>query len=674
MPATWAPLSQMPPSAHVTESVSAVPSPAAIPSLTGPADPNSESFHLLFTNNPQPLWVFDLETLRFLEVNDAAVACYGYSREEFLGMRITDIRPPEDVPRVLAEVAANRVAESKGGQWQHVLKNGQVIEVEVSALTLQFAGRPAKLALVRDVTEQKKAENALREAERKYRLIFEEAVVGIFQSTPEGRFLSANPAMARTLGYHSPQDLMDSITNIQEQFYVDSARRSEFKRLIREQGSVQSFEIEVYRKDRTRMWISTNVRAVVHGGDTVRYEGTFEDITDRKRLEDQFRQSQKMEAVGRLAGGVAHDFNNALGVITGYSDLLQMRLAPNDPLRKYVDEIAKAGHRAGSLTRQLLAFSRKQVIQPVMLDLNTVVDDMSKMLQRLIGEDIEIKFSRDLRLPSIKADPGQIEQILMNLAVNARDAMSLGGKVFIETSVAELDEAYVRQHAYVRPGEYVLLSFSDTGCGMDKETQAHIFEPFFTTKEPGKGTGLGLSTVYGIVKQNGGFIWVYSEANKGTTFKIYFPRAEGASDSCRKERDANTVPRGSETILVVEDEEPLRQLARTCLEAGGYKVLCTPEAKAAIEVAQQYPDPIHLLLTDVIMPGLNGRDLANVVVALRPEIKVLFMSGYTNDLIAQYGVLDPGTLLVEKPFTLHMLLDKVDLAIHPKAAKKAAGA
>ena len=620
------------------------------------------------------MWVYDLETLQFLEVNDSAVAHYGYSRKEFLAMTIAEIRPAEDIPRLRQDIEKAASGDENRGQWKHIRKDGKVIDVEVSALTLQFAGRRARLVVIQDITEHKQAEAALSQAERKYRQIFEDAMVGIFQSTPNGRLLSANPAMARILGYPSPQELIDSIANIQEQFYVEPSRRAEFVRLLATQSVVYGFETEVYRKDRSRMWISVNARAVDSSAGTVRYEGTFEDITERKRLEEQFRQSQKMEAVGRLAGGVAHDFNNALGVITGYSELLQMHLASDDPTRKYVDEIAKAGHRAASLTRQLLAFSRKQVIQPVPLDLNAVVDDMSKMLQRLIGEDIEIRFSRDPNLGTIKADPGQIEQILMNLAVNARDAMTRGGKLFIETSNSELDEPYTRQHAFVKPGRYVLLSVSDTGCGMDKETQAHIFEPFFTTKEPGKGTGLGLSTVYGIVKQNAGFVWVYSEPAKGAIFKIYFPRAAGAEEGLAAQPSSDATPRGSETILLVEDEEPLRQLARTCLETGGYKVLCATDAENALELARQYPAAIHLLLTDVIMPGLNGRDLAKRMASLRPEIKVLFMSGYTNDLIAQYGALDPGTYLVEKPFTLHILLHKVDQAIHSRAARKSTSA
>ena len=303
------------------------------------------------------------------------------------------------------------------------------------------------------------------------------------------------------------------------------------------------------------------------------------------------------------------------------------------------------------------------MIQPEVLDLNVIVGEMDKMLRRLIGEDIQITFSREPRLAPIKADHGQIEQILMNLAVNARDAMPQGGKLFIHTSNVDLDETYSRQHAYVKEGRYVMVSLSDTGCGMDKQTQAKVFEPFFTTKEPGKGTGLGLSTVYGIVKQNGGYIWVYSEIGKGATFRIYFPRAEGAEHRAQEQLAPPLPPNGTETVLLVEDEDPLRQLARTCLETGGYKVLSVPDARAALELINDSREPIDLLLTDVVMPGMSGRELADMVCKLRPGIKVLFMSGYTNDLIAQYGVLEAGTLLLEKPFTLYSLLDKVNSAL-----------
>jgi two-component system cell cycle sensor histidine kinase/response regulator CckA len=502
---------------------------------------NEASFRLLFMNNPQPMWVYDLENLQILEVNEAASRHYGYSRGEFLGMRIADIRPKEDVPRLMQEVAQVRSRWQYSGEWRHLLKDGRSIDVSIRSHTLEFRGRKAALVVVHDITQQKRSEEALKEAEQKYRRIFEKAIIGIFQSTPLGRFTSVNQSLAKMLGYDSPADLMETVQDIEQHFYVDCKRRQEFKRLLEEHDVLQGFEIEVYRKDRTRMWISANVRTVRENAQITSYEGSLEDISQRKLLEEQFRQSQKMEAVGRLAGGVAHDFNNAIGVITGYSELLQLRLPPGDALHKYADEIAKAGQRAASLTRQLLAFSRKQVIQPEVLDLNVIVGEMDKMLRRLIGEDIQITFSREPRLAPIKADPGQIEQILMNLAVNARDAMPQGGKLFIHTSNVDLDETYSRQHAYVKEGGYVMLSFSDTGCGMDKPTQAKVFEPFFTTKEPGKGTGLGLSTVYGIVKQNGGYLWVYSELGKGATFRIYFPRAEGAEHR-REEQAAPALP------------------------------------------------------------------------------------------------------------------------------------
>ena len=618
------------------------------------------------------MWVYDLETLKLLEVNEAATQHYGYSRHEFLRMNIADIRPKQDLPRLLEDVAHVRTHRQYSGQWRHRLKDGRIIDVRVNSHTLKFCGRKAALVVIHDITQQERNQEALKEAEQKYRHLFEKAVVGIFQSTPLGRFTSVNDSLARMLGYDSPADVIETIHDIEKQFYVDSNRRQEFKHLLENNDLLEGFEIEVYRKDRTKMWISASVRAIRESGGVVSYEGSLEDISRRKLLEEQFQQSQKMEAIGRLAGGVAHDFNNAIGVITGYSELLQLRLSPTDPLHKYADEIAKAGQRAASLTRQLLAFSRKQVIQPQVLDLDTIVGEMDKMLCRLIGEDIQITFSHEPGLAPIKADLGQIEQILMNLAINARDAMPQGGKLFIHTANVDLDETYSRQHAYVKEGRYVMLSFSDTGCGMDKLTQAKIFDPFFTTKEAGKGTGLGLSTVYGIVKQNGGYIWVYSELAKGATFRIYFPRTAGVEHGREADEIQPLPPHGTETILLVEDEDPLRQLARTCLETGGYKVLSVPDAKAALELMEQNPETIDLLLTDVIMPGMSGRELANIVCKRRPGIKVLFMSGYTNDLIAQYGVLEAGTLLLEKPFTLYSLLDKVDSALQTTARAAAA--
>jgi two-component system cell cycle sensor histidine kinase/response regulator CckA len=630
-------------------------------------------FRLLFMNNPQPMWVFDTQTNRFLEVNRAAVTHYGYSRDEFLKMRITDIRPPEDVPRLLEDAAQARNGLRHAGCWRHRLKDGRIIDVEITSDSLSFAGKNAVLVVAQDVTERKRAEEALRNTEEKYRSMVENAVGGIYQTTPEGRFLSVNPALANMLGYDSPQELVDSITDIAQQLYVDSKRREEMKHLLQQQGELRDFEFQLYRKDGSQIWVSTNIRAIARDGAVLRYEGMIEDITKRKLLEAQLLQAQKMEAVGLLAGGVAHDFNNAISVITGYTGLLQMRFPVGDPASHYLEEISKAANRAATLTRQLLAFSRKQVIQPVTLDLNSVISDMEKMLRRLIGEDVEIVITRDPDLGRVKADPGQVEQILMNLAVNARDAMPHGGKLIVETANVELDETYVRRHAYFKAGPYVTLSFSDTGYGMDKETQARIFEPFFTTKEAGRGTGLGLSTVYGIVKQNNGYIRVYSEPGKGTTFKIYLPPVHGAVQVPLYAQAPEVLPRGSGTVLLVEDEDALRTLARNSLESHGYSVLEAANGDGAIAVAEGHPGSIELLLTDVIMPGMSGRELANRLVGIRPEIRLLYMSGYANDLVARLGALDPETMLLEKPFTLRSLLTKVQQALQTAPKTKAVG-
>jgi PAS domain S-box-containing protein len=475
--------------------------------------------------------------------------------------------------------------------------------------------------------------------------------------------------MANMLGYDSPQDLVASISDISRQVYVDSKSREQFERIASEQGVATNFECQAYRKDGSKMWVCANVRAISKNGVVVRYEGMNEDVTQRKVLEDQLRQAQKMEAVGQLAGGIAHDFNNTLSIITGYSDLLQMKLPLGDPAHKHAKEITKAGHRAAALIRQLLAFSRKQVIQPVVLDLNAATREFEKMMHHLIAEDIEITFKRSPDLGRVKMDPGQVEQILMNLAVNARDAMPRGGRLCIETANVELDETYAHQNVNVSPGPYVMLSVSDTGCGMDEKTQLHIFEPFFTTKEAGKGTGLGLSTVYGIVKQNVGHIRAYSALGKGTTFRLYLPRLDDAAKLSLPPLAVETIRLGTETILVVEDEEPLRMLARICLESNGYSVLDAPNAAAALELAKKHGGRIDLLLTDVVMPGMSGRDLAKRLTAQR-GVKVLYMSGYNNDLIDHHGILDRDTVLLEKPFTLTELLAQVSKVLHtPRPAE-----
>ena len=375
--------------------------------------------------------------------------------------------------------------------------------------------------------------------------------------------------------------------------------------------------------------------------------------------EKQLLQSQKLEAVGRLAGGISHDFNNLLTVILGYSDISRRNLREGDPLRRNLDEIIKASERAASLTRQLLAFSRKQVMQPKVFDLNTVVTDLEKMLRRMIGEDIELRVSPQQDLGNIKADPVQLEQVIMNLAVNARDAMPKGGKLSIETTNVYLDESYAREHVSVLPGNYVMLAISDTGCGMDQATRQRIFEPFFTTKESGKGTGLGLSMVYGIVKQSGGNIWVYSEKGRGTTFKIYFPRVTAEAEEYRRVTESYEVPKGSETILLVEDAELVRTLAKQVLETAGYRVLEADSADAAIRMCEANGKKIDLLLTDVVMPGMSGNDMSRVLLKKHPNMPVLYMSGYTDDAIVQHGVLEAGINFIEKPFSPGALAMKV---------------
>jgi len=629
---------------------------------------SEERFRLAFEKGPLGIMMVGLDH-RFIRVNDAFCKMTGYSERALRGIRVSDITHPEDVERDASlshKILAGEIAECK---WEkrYLRKDGRVFWAELAVnLIRDLAGQPLyALGIAADISERKEAEGALRQAEAKYRAIFEDALVGIYQSTPQGRFLTVNPTLASICGYESPNQQIAETTDLAQDWYVHSDRREEFKRLITANGAVSNFEFEAYRKDGTKIWLLQNARAVRDTqGEVQFYEGTVHDITERKLLEEQLRQAQKMEAVGRLAGGVAHDFNNALSVINGYSELLQLALPTEVTLRKQAEEIQKAGQRAATLTRQLLTFSRKQTIQPVALDLNCVVTDIEKMLRRLIGEDIDLSIGRDNNLKRVKADRGQMEQVLMNLAVNARDAMPQGGKLSIETANAELDEIYVRQHPYAKAGQYVMLSVSDSGCGMDKETQSHIFEPFFTTKELGKGTGLGLSTVYGIVKQSEGCISVYSELAKGTTFKIFLPQAtNGSAKQTELTRTPMAFLSGKETILLVEDDDSLRELTRNCLQSRGYTVIEARDGKTALDLSRQHGGAFDLLLTDVIMPGISGAELAQNLAKLRPETKVLFMSGYPDDLISHHGILNSGTMLLEKPFDLNSLLMKIRIVL-----------
>ncbi len=625
----------------------------------------------------------------------------------------------------------------------------------------------------------------LRLAEQKYRSIFENALEGIFQTSPEGRLLNANPSMARILGFDPSTDPLTSIMDVSQQFYVHPERRLEFLQLLKEGKTVTGFQVQLYRKDRSKVWVSIYARPILsesgelrmvegiveditqrkiaetaleesearmrsvldnleigvvlisrgmkvmvmnkymrdlypdvdpeqhpvchqvlnpgHGSTceycpTLRtfedgrvYETTMqaqhgktvreyrivsspvlnasgevtaaievvEDITDQLSLQSQLRQSQKMEAVGRLAGGVAHDFNNLLSIILGYGEIMLLDLSNNHPHHGQLEQIIRAGERARNLTGQLLAFSRKQVLEMNPVDVNTVVAGFERLLRRVIGEDIALELVLASGPCAVMADTGQLEQVFMNLAVNARDAMPDGGTLRIKTALVDLDEAYVAGKPEISPGKYVRVSVSDTGCGMDQETLERIFEPFFTTKGQGKGTGLGLATSYGIIKQHEGSIWVYSEPGKGTTFHVYLPLFKATAVSQPKKAPEPVNLKGWETILLAEDNDQVRKLALDILERQGYNVISASSGDEALAIMRDHTGPLHLLLTDVVMPGMNGRDLYERISHQLPDLKVIYMSGYTEDVIADRGVLNEGVHFIQKPFSLLSLAVKV---------------
>jgi PAS domain S-box-containing protein len=520
------------------------------------------------------------------------------------------------------------------------------------------------LATVRATLELAARGRAIKEAEDRYRSLFDHVPVGLYRTTPEGQILDANPTFVQMLGYPSREELL--AINAAE-LYLVSGAREHWRRAMSPDGLIRNFEVRLRRRDGQAIWVRESTRAIPDAEGRLQYfEGALEDITEHKRTEEALRQSQaqllhaqKLEAVGRLAGGIAHDFNNLLMVISGYSDLLAERVRADPELRHDVDEVVRAAERAAALTQQLLAFSRRQMMQPRVLDLNHVVADTHKMLRRLIGEDVELRLVTGAAVGRVLADPGQLEQVILNLAINARDAMPQGGCLTLETANVELDEAYAQSHLMVQPGLYVMLAVTDTGCGMEPEVKARIFEPFFTTKEQGRGSGLGLSTVYGIVQQSGGCVWVYSEPGLGTTFKIYLPRIDEALSP--QEVRASSAPRArdAETVLVVEDEEKVRVLVREMLEELGYNVLEAPGGAEALRLCSQWQGPIDVLLTDVVMPGMGGVELARQATAHRPRLKIVFMSGYTGGSAAPDVDLQEGTAFLEKPFSYVRLAEKL---------------
>ncbi|MDQ2856406.1 MAG: PAS domain S-box protein, partial [Acidobacteriota bacterium] len=512
-----------------------------------------------------------------------------------------------------------------------------------------------------EITERKRAEQALQKSEERYRELVENAHDIIYEHDLDGNYTSINKAGERITGYSREETLHLNLKEIIVPEFLEKAQEMVRRKLAGEM--ITAYELETLAKDRRRISLEVNSRLVFQNGVPTGVQGIARDVTERKQLEEQLRQSQKLEAVGQLAGGVAHDFNNLLTVISGYSDLLLRKLPADSSLSAHASEIKKAGDRASGLTRQLLAFSRKQILQPKVLDLNTVVSDLDRMLRRLIGEDVDLLTITEPELGQVKADPGQIEQVVVNLVVNARDAMTTGGKVTIETANARLTADYVHQHVQCVPGAYVMLAISDNGSGIDPAIRDRIFEPFFSTKGAGKGTGLGLSTVYGIVKQSGGHIWVYSEANMGTTFKIYLPRVDEDIKEGADPGEIAAALGGKETILLVEDEAQVRGIVQQILESLGYCVMTAENGEQAMTVASAHAGDIDLVITDVVMPQMGGRELAERLGTLRRNLRVVFMSGYTDDAIVRHGLMDDRLIFIQKPFTADALARKVRMTL-----------
>lgn len=618
-----------------------------------------DKYRLLFDSSPLPMWVFDRNTLAFLAVNEAAIRHYGYSRQEFFRMTVIDIRPEEEVERLLKRVSQPGRGLQEVETWRHRKKDGSIIDVEITAHDIEFEGRDAELILAHDITQRKRAEERLLHSEEKFSKVFRSSPFGITITTElEARYIDANPAFLNMLGYGREDVIGRSATELN--IWADPEKRDHWLQQLNGSQELQLIEVRFRAR-------SGDLRLAQIAGQRIQFENTncilsiIQDVTETKRLEKQFLQAQKMEAIGQLTAGIAHDFNNLLNVIIGYSELSKDHV--EGKVRSHLDHIKTAGQRAAVLIRQLLAFSRQQVLQPRVLNLNQVVNNISMILRRVIGEDIGLVFRQAEPLNSVNVDPGQMEQVLMNLAVNARDAMPEGGKIFIETANVDLDENYARLRRPIKPGRYVLLSVSDSGVGMDPATLSRIFEPFFTTKSSTGGTGLGLSTVYGIVQQSGGQILAYSELFVGTTFKIYLPIVEQPAEALVPSKAQDAFPAGTETILLVEDDEPVRSLIVSLLQERGYTVLEADNAAAAITITQQHQGKIDLLLSDVIMPGMSGPDMAIEMRAYRRDFKIVYMSGYAGDVIAHQGVLDPAVTLLPKPFTRASLLNLVRVAL-----------
>jgi PAS domain S-box-containing protein len=626
---------------------------------------SEERYRLLAENVGDVIALFDMD-LKLTYISPSVEQLRGFTPQEVMNRNLLENVAPschEFVMRVFQEEMALELSghgdptRSRTVEIELLRKDGGTVWTEARITGVRDASGQATgfIAVSRDITERRRVEEALRETSRTLETLIDASPLALIGLDPGGRVTVWNKAATQLFGWSAQEVLGQPLPTIPDD------RRAEFEGVVSKnrQGNSAVYETKRRRKDESIIDVlSSNARLVDAQGQLLGTLAVLVDLTERKQLEEQLRQAVKMEGIGRLAGGIAHDFNNLLTVIGGRSHLLIEQLPAGHAMRRDLLLIQQTGSRAAGLTRQLLAFSRKQTLEPAVLDFNKVVSDMQKLLERVLGEDVDLILDLDRSAGRVTADPGQLEQVILNMAVNARDAMPEGGQLTLQTGDIELDEAYARQHPDVEPGRYVALAITDTGIGMDAATMARIFEPFFTTKEVGKGTGLGLATAYGIVKQSGGQIGVSSERGHGTTFRIYLPKTDSAESALGESAEPPPKP-GNEIILLAEDDTNLRALTRDVLQGLGYRVLESQDVEDALRIAQRRGETIQLLITDVVMPHMNGRALAEAIKATQPQVKVLYMTGYTDDAIVQHGVLTPGTALLQKPFTPGTLVRKV---------------
>jgi PAS domain S-box-containing protein len=624
---------------------------------------SEERYHMLFNKANDAIFVHTVKEDgipgKFIEVNAAACKKLGYTKNELLNLSpqdIDDSKRTEDLPMIM-----ERLLKEKHILFEqvHLSKDGGRIPVEINSHLFNLHGERTVLSIARDITRRRQAEEALKESEEEYRTLVENVNIGVFRNSIDyqGWFIQANPAMLKIFGYDSFEEFRKIIVS---DLYQKPEERKLFIEELLKNDFVKDKELRLLKRDGTPIWASVTASLRYDEKGSIKWiDGVLEDITERKHLEDQLRHAQKMEAIGTLAGGIAHDFNNVLTAIIGYGNLLKDKVGKDIHSRRYLDTILASADRAAILVRSLLAFSRKQNLRIELVDLNHIIMHLNTLLLRIIEENIELKIVASPEVLTITADAGQIEQVLMNLATNARDAMPEGGILTIETKYTELGGEYLKMHSYVKPGIYALLSVSDTGTGMNANTKQRIFEPFFTTKEVGKGTGLGLAMIYGIIKQHDGYIDVYSEPREGTTFKIYLPVIKAEVSKSGPAAIEHAHKGGTETILIAEDDKVVRNFTKDILKGHGYKIIEAVDGEDAVNKFIENKDTVQMLVLDVIMPKKDGREVFNDIKKIQPDIKAIFMSGYTADVIHTRGIIEEGLNFIPKPLSPAELLRKI---------------